>query len=171
MKRYTIEGTTLTNIANAIRSKTGSTEPIQVMEMANEIGNINGTGEDVTAETNDYTTKVAQLESAVTALETELAGKASGSGANFETSIVTINVPIECRYLSTDFQPKQEITSTFETVKNSIAYIGGSPVAGSGYTILVANGPNMANTTKTAVQFIEASVNIIVYTGGGGGMD
>lgn len=92
MERYTIEGTTLTNIANAIRSKTGSTEPIQVMEMANEIGNINGTGEDVTAETNEYTVKITQLESVVTALETELEGKASGGsgGGSIPTYTLTI---------------------------------------------------------------------------------
>lgn len=44
MERYIIEGTTLTNIANAIRSKTGNTEPIQVMEMASEISSISGGG-------------------------------------------------------------------------------------------------------------------------------
>ncbi len=97
MERYTIEGTTLTNIADAIRSKTGSTEPIQVMEMANEIGNINGAGEDVTVETNEYTTKIAQLESAVAALETELQGKASGGGSvgGFESNTETCSISIE----------------------------------------------------------------------------
>lgn len=37
-----------------------------------------GSGEDVTNETNAYTTKLASLETAVAALESELAGKASG---------------------------------------------------------------------------------------------
>lgn len=96
MERYTIEGTTLTNIANAIRSKTGSTEPIQVMEMANEISNIDGAGENVTTETNEYTAKVAQLESAVTALEAELQDKASGGGS-VETCTVTFdNISYDC---------------------------------------------------------------------------
>lgn len=44
-------------------------------------------GEDVTAETNTYTEKIAQLTTAVTALETELAGKASGGGASSGGSI------------------------------------------------------------------------------------
>lgn len=35
------------------------------------------TGEDVTVETNDYTAKLASLETALTALETELQGKSS----------------------------------------------------------------------------------------------
>lgn len=115
MERYTIEGTTLTNIANAIRSKTGSTEPIQVMEMANEIGNINGAGENVTAETNDYTAKVAQLESAVTALEMELAGKASGGGRNLETCDVTFTI-------TTDPQPGIEVGLDFTNGEGEVGY-------------------------------------------------
>lgn len=47
-------------------------------------------GEDVTAETNAYTTELAELTTAVTALEEELAGKAAGGGASVETCTVTI---------------------------------------------------------------------------------
>lgn len=39
-------------------------------------------GEDVTAETSAYTAKLATLETAITALETELQGKASGGGSS-----------------------------------------------------------------------------------------
>lgn len=56
--------------------------------------NVASTGEDVTAETNAYTTKIASLESAVSALENELAGKASGGSggeAALETCTVTIS--------------------------------------------------------------------------------
>lgn len=59
--------------------------------------NVASTGEDVTAETNEYTEKIAQLTTAVTALESELAGKASGgSGGTIETCTVTIkcNIPL-----------------------------------------------------------------------------
>ena len=37
MARYSIEDTTLTNIANAIREKTGDANPIKVGDMAGEI--------------------------------------------------------------------------------------------------------------------------------------
>lgn len=40
MSEYRIQDTTLTGIADAIRSKTGSSEPIVVSEMANEIESI-----------------------------------------------------------------------------------------------------------------------------------
>ena len=81
----------LSAIGTAIRTKTGKTDPLTLYEMVTEIESIQ-TSEDVTAETNDYTAKIAQLESAVTALETELAGKASGGsgGANIETCTVII---------------------------------------------------------------------------------
>jgi hypothetical protein len=52
---------------------------------------VNVAGEDVTAETNAYTTKLASLETAVSALEAELAGKASGGGGGTaETCTITI---------------------------------------------------------------------------------
>lgn len=57
-------------------------------------------GEDVTTETNAYTTELAELTTAVTALEEELAGKAAGGGASLETCTVTFNHPaIESVYL------------------------------------------------------------------------
>jgi hypothetical protein len=49
-----------------------------------------GSGEDVTAETNAYTEKLTQLESAITALETELEGKTSGGGS-VTTATVTLH--------------------------------------------------------------------------------
>lgn len=55
---------------------------------------VNVAGEDVTTETNAYTTKLATLETAITALETELQGKAgggSGGGGSIETCTVTIS--------------------------------------------------------------------------------
>jgi hypothetical protein len=45
MARYSIEDTTLINIADAIRNKTGSTEPMQVADFAEEIGGISAGGE------------------------------------------------------------------------------------------------------------------------------
>lgn len=49
-------------------------------------------GEDVSAETTAYTEKLETLETAITALETELEGKASGgSGGNIETCTVSLH--------------------------------------------------------------------------------
>ena len=47
------------------------------------------TGEDVTAETNAYTAELAELTTAVTALEEELAGKAAGGGGGLQVATGT----------------------------------------------------------------------------------
>lgn len=46
MGKYLIDETTLTNIANSIREKSGKTESISVDEFANEINNIETGGDD-----------------------------------------------------------------------------------------------------------------------------
>lgn len=55
--------------------------------------------EDVGTETNAYTTKLASLETAVAALESELEGKASGgSGGNGNVDICTVTIDNEIYY-------------------------------------------------------------------------
>lgn len=51
MAKYVIEDTTLTGIANAIRAKTGSTDPIPVTDMASQIAAITGGGSEETVTT------------------------------------------------------------------------------------------------------------------------
>lgn len=52
---------------------------------------VNVAGEDVTTETSAYTTKLATLETAIAALESELEGKASGGSSNgVEVEVITI---------------------------------------------------------------------------------
>lgn len=61
-------------------------------EIITKINELPEAGEGVTDETTAYTTKLAVLDSAITALETELEGKASGgSGGSVETCTVTIS--------------------------------------------------------------------------------
>lgn len=57
---------------------------------------VNVAGEDVTTETNAYTQKLATLETAITALETELQGKASGGSDG--GSVETCNVELSTSY-------------------------------------------------------------------------
>lgn len=77
MAKYVIDEKTLTDIAESIRQKKGTTADITPEDMPSEIAGIT-TGEDVTAETNEYTAKLEALETAITELEAELQGKASG---------------------------------------------------------------------------------------------
>lgn len=63
------------------------------------VGPIPPNYEDVTDETNAYTTKLASLETAVAALENELEGKASGgSGGNGNVDICTVTIDNEIYY-------------------------------------------------------------------------
>lgn len=72
------------------KAKGGTTStPYLLANLPNAIESI-PSGEDVTAETNAYTTELAELTTAVTALEEELAGKAAGGGGAVETCTVTI---------------------------------------------------------------------------------
>lgn len=48
-------------------------------------------GEDVSAEVDVYTVELAEMETAVAVLETELAGKAAGNGSSLDTCTLTIN--------------------------------------------------------------------------------
>lgn len=116
MAKYVVGKERLTAIADKIRSLLGLTGTMKLDEMANNLGTVNaevdtqaelisqistvlegkaGGGEDVTAEVAAYTTKLAELDTALTALEQELAGKASGGsgGENAETCMVSISIP------------------------------------------------------------------------------
>ena len=64
-----------------------------VKNYASATVNVASTGEDVTAETNAYTEKIASLESAVSALETELANKTSCNEAESNQFVFVNTLP------------------------------------------------------------------------------
>ncbi len=66
-------------MSNKLQLQTNNTKVASLIEVLQS--KAIPSGEDVTTETNAYTTKIDSLESAVTALETELAGKTSGGSA------------------------------------------------------------------------------------------
>ena len=80
-------------MSNKSQLQTNNTKVASLIEVLKS--KATATGEDVTEETSAYTAKIASLETAVTALETELAGKASGGsgagGANIETCVVAVH--------------------------------------------------------------------------------
>ena len=99
---------------------------------------VNVAGEDVTTETNAYTAKLATLETAITALETELQGKASGGsgGGSVETCSLTVIDPTmkiaNFIYQSASdgivqilADPMTSASGTYEIVCGSIFYIDG----------------------------------------------
>ena len=59
---------------------------------------VNTSGEDVTEETSAYTTKLASLETAISALETELEGKAGGSSGGTSVETCTVRIVFDDTY-------------------------------------------------------------------------
>ena len=110
--------------------------------------------EDVTTETSAYTTKIASLETAIAALESELEGKAGGSssGGNLNTCTITISSQMGNIYdyaytavidgtVTAVYAEPQASTKTLTnvlcgsliTVRNSnISIIGAASVSGEG---------------------------------------
>ena len=103
--------------------------------------------EDVAIETNEYTTKLASLETAIVALESELEGKASGGGsggANVETctlEIVNNSNLAEMHFCVTRFVDGSITDNDFE---NYIMYKGTKTVTNvvcnSGFGIFIIEG-------------------------------
>lgn len=90
--------------------------------------------------------------------------EAGSGGGSVETCTVTMNTAVPCRYLGIDLQPKTETTSTFETVKNSIAVINGEIEHHDffGYTLVLSEG------AATVVQLNETIVNLTIRPTSGG---
>ena len=81
MAIVTIDDTNLTNIANAIREKNGSTDTYKPSEMANAINNIT-TNEDLTNEFNDYETYLNNQDITIENIIRALEGKTAGGGTD-----------------------------------------------------------------------------------------
>lgn len=77
-----------------------------------------GESEDVTDETNEYTAKLETLESAISALETELEGKASG-GMSVDTCVVTV----ENYHSEYDGEDYLRIAYTNKQLNGVVAYL------------------------------------------------
>ncbi len=85
MAKVLVNDTSLSDIADAIREKNGTSETYKPSEMGDAVREISGA--------EDLSTELTQQASLITQLETVLAGKAGGGsgGANLETCTVTVS--------------------------------------------------------------------------------
>ena len=110
--------------------------------------NVASTGEDVTTETNAYTEKITQLTAAVTALETELADKASGGGGSIQTytgtvyGVQALGEVSDALYLYTD----ETLTSRAEAVP---ARASTTITIAAGTSIMLASADGFASMSES----------------------
>lgn len=109
------EASDLTAIADAVRASTGGTDTFTVPELS--AAAVSVIGEDVTAETTEYTELLTDLEAAVDALP----DAGSGSGGSVETCTVTCTLNSEFSYASgieLDYTTIKdgELTHEYETI-------------------------------------------------------
>ena len=81
MANVLVEETSLTNIANAIRSKNGTAAKYKPSEMANAISNIT-TSEDLTSELTTQNTLITTQETTIDDIVSALQNKSAGSGGS-----------------------------------------------------------------------------------------
>ena len=98
--------------------------------------------EDVTDETSAYTAKLVSLETAISALESELEGKASGGSGKVETCTVDLDAPVN-----------------FEL--NCIIYSDGNNCINYGFDVDVNNRHNLT-VAKNSVFFMAHSTDVTI---------
>lgn len=123
--------------------------------------------EDVGTETNAYTTKLASLETAVAALESELEGKASG-GSGGGDSFMSITISTDGSYLVYYWNSESALCAT--NVSGTIDALCGLVfmiAAGDG---IAASGEYISTTTSfiKAFRFLSNSGILTIATSGGG---
>lgn len=148
-------------MSNKTQLQTNNAKLNDIIVLVDEAKDIAASLPEAGSGSEDLDIELTAQEDLISQLSTILDSKASGSGTDFETSVVTLTVPVRCQYLGINFQPKDETTSTFETVKNSIVFISSTVVGGSGYTLL----PSQMGAT--VLRLTEAIVNITAATSSG----
>ena len=110
MAEYLIQDTTLTGIADAIREKTGGTDPVAVSDMAGKIAEIKAGGGDIDALIDRSITEISS--SSATSI---------GSYAFYSCSgLTTANFPVATSIETSSFQSCRSLTTANFPVATSI---------------------------------------------------
>lgn len=109
-------------MSNKTQLQTNNTKYASLIETLR--GKATSGGEDVTDETNAYTTKLASLETAISALESELEGKASGGGSGeVQTASVYVDLSNGSQLTYVGSEGITTITNTITTVQMTVPSI------------------------------------------------
>ena len=113
MAEYLIQDTTLTGIAEAIREKTGGTDPVAVSDMAAQIGGIQagGGGEDVLN---------ALIDRSITEISSSSATSIGGGAFAYCSALTTVDFPVATSIESGTFYSCSALTTVDFPVATSI---------------------------------------------------
>ena len=132
MAEYLIQGGTLTGIADAIRGKTGGTDPIAVLDMARKIAEIKAVGGDIDALIDRSITEISSSSatsigsyafyscSELTTTDFPAATSIGSYAFQYCRSLTTANFPIVTSIGSYAFQSCRSLTTTNFPIVTSI---------------------------------------------------
>lgn len=173
-KKYLIEETTLTSIANAIRSKTGGTNPIMPSDMAIEIDNGVNTSDATAIADEIFKGKTAYIadgkvtgtftidnelntqDNLISQIQTALQNKATNTGT--DTSDATA-VAGDILSGKTAYAKGQKVTGTIATKTSS-------NLTASGATVTVPAGYYASQATKSVATATQATPSVSIDSAG-----
>ena len=132
MNEYIIKGETLTGIADAIREKTGVTDPVAVSDMAGKIAEIKAVGGDIDALIDRSITEISSSSatsigsyafyscSALTTVAFPVATSIESYAFQFCRSLTTVDFPVATSIGTSAFQNCIELTTVDFPVATSI---------------------------------------------------
>lgn len=128
------------------------------------VGAIPSNYEDVSTETDAYTTKIASLETAISALETELEGKTSGGSSGGSVEIASVTVAGSFRRIYATIYTNNTLSSVYYTPASCPNGSVANVVRGSAFIVVSFMDPvNVSGATLMETAMVGESDGIYTH--------